>query len=343
MALRFSAALAALLVASATAALAAPSLELRGGGSTFAAPLVDAWVKARAVADPSVAVQYQPLGSSAGLKKFVAGELEFAVTDRPLKADEAAHAQGGALSLPITAGMVVVPYHLPGVDSLKLSRAVLAGVFSGEITRWDDQKIAADNPGVKLPARDIAVVARREGSGTTFAFTAFLAAIDGGWGKKGASDRAEWPEKAMEVFGNEGVAARIAITDYSIGYVEYGFAQRLGLKTALLQNRDGAFVAADAQSGAAALDASGDGAMPAEGKALALDPAGAKAYPIVTFSWMVLHKSYANQQIAAAAQNFAAFGLSDAAQAKGAEIGYVALPQIAREKARDALGLGSLR
>ena len=330
----------AVLAASAAVAAAPVSLELRAGGSTFAAPLIGAWIKARAAVEPSVAIHYDPVGSGAGIRSFLAGDLEFAVTDRPLTANEANAAAGGVACLPITAGMVAVSYNLPKVTApLRLSRETLASIFSGAIHQWDDAKIRADNPGADLPSRTIALVTRRESSGTTYAFTSFLAAISADFAKKGpgAGDLVAWPQGAMEVIGNEGVAGRISVTEYSIGYVEYGFAKRLALKTAQLQNRDGAFVGPTAESGAAALAAAGDGAMPAGARFAAIDPAGARAYPIVTFSWLVLHKTYRSPEITAALKGFAGFGLSADGQAQGSSIGYVPLPPAAQEKAKSIL------
>lgn len=330
-----------LAASAAVAATTAPvSVELRGGGSTFAAPLIGAWIKARAVAEPSVAIHYDAVGSGAGIRSFLAGDLEFAVTDRPLTADEASHATGGVAPLPITAGMVVVSYNLPNVTApLRLSRGTLASIFSGAIRKWDDAKIRADNPGADLPSRTIALVTRRENSGTTYAFTSFLAAISADFAKKGpgAGDLVAWPQGAMEVIGNEGVAGRISVTEYSIGYVEYGFAKRLSLKTAQLQNRDGAFVGPTAESGAAALAGADDGAMPDGARFAALDPAGANAYPIVTFSWLVLHKTYRSPDIAATLKGFAGYGLSTDGQAQGSAIGYVLLPPAAINKAQTVL------
>ncbi|HUO55457.1 MAG TPA: phosphate ABC transporter substrate-binding protein PstS [Rhodoblastus sp.] len=345
MAFRYNGLFAAALVASAGASLlpatAAPtSVELRGAGSTFAAPLIEAWIKTRSAVEPGVVIHYNPVGSSAGVHSFVAGDVEFAATDRPLTADEVSHASGGVAPLPITAGMVVVPYNLPKVSApLRLSRETLADIFSGAIHEWNDPKIRADNPGVDLPARTIALITRREGSGTTFAFTSYLSAISPSFAKAGpgAGDRVDWPKGAMAVLGNEGVAARIAITEYSIGYAEYGFAQRLALKTALLQNRDGGFVAANADSGAAALTGAGDGAMPEADHPTVIDPTGVKAYPIVTFSWLLLHKTYRTPEVVAALRGFVGFGLSSDGQGQGANIGYVALPAAAVERAQMVL------
>ena len=193
-----------------------------------------------------------------------------------------------------------------------------------------------------MPDRTIALIVRREGSGTTFAFTSYLGAIAPEWKTSGpgVGDRVDWPHGAMVALGNEGVAGRIAITEYSIGYVEYGFATRLALKTAALQNRDGAFVSANAQSGAAGLASAGDGAMPRIGAA-AIDPSGTGAYPILAFSWLLLHTHYRSAEIAVALRAFVDFGLSADGQSQGERIGYIALPAAAVRNAQ--LSLTSLQ
>ncbi len=323
----------------AVAGPAAPTLEISGAGSTFAAPLIDAWIKARAKAEPNVGLRYSPVGSGEGIRSLLAQRVDFAASDRPLTKDEAARAQGGAVEVPVTAGMVVVGYNLPGIAApLRLGRKTLAAIFAGTVREWNDPKIAADNPGVALPARTIALVTRREGSGTTHAFTAHLAAATPGWtqDERNAGDQVDWPKGTMAVFGNEGVASRIAMTEYSVGYLEYGFARRLGLATALLQNRSGAFVAATAQSGAAALSESAAG--PSQDSARSLrDPAGASAYPIVTFTWMVFPGQQRRAETAAALHSFVTFGLSADGQAQGAGIGYVPLPAEVVQRAEAAL------
>ncbi len=335
------------LAAGATLAVAAtgsrPSLELRGAGSTFSQPLIDAWIKARMAADSSVAWHYDPTGSSAGIHSFLAGDADFAATDRPLTTEEVGQAPHGVTSVPITAGMVVIAYNLPGVTTpLRLGRETLAGIFSGAVQHWNDPKISADNPGVALPDRTIAPVVRREGSGTTYAFTSYLAAISPEWNKTGPGigDRVDWPHNAMAALGNEGVASRIAITEYSIGYVEYGFASRLALKTALVKNLAGAFVAATAEAGEAAVAGAGDGAMPQYGS-VAIDPIDANAYPIATFSWLLLHDHYRSADVAAALHGFVDFGLSADGQSLGQRLGYIPLPAAAVRHAQ--LSLTSLQ
>ena len=235
---------------------------LRGGGSSFAAPLFQSWIDEFRKLQPGVAVEYDSIGSGEGISRFITGSLDFGGTDAPLSEAQIAQVEGGALQLPTAGGMIAICYNLPGfAGELRLPREVYAGIFDGTITSWNDERIAAANPALDLPKRTIAVVTRRDGSGTTFAFTNHLQAIDATWReqKRGAGTLVDWPGRAMTARGNEGVAATILNSEYSIGYVEYGFAKRLGLSMALLQNRDGQFVAPALASGQAALAGEPDG------------------------------------------------------------------------------------
>ena len=183
--------------------------------------------------------------------------------------------------------MIAIAYNLPGTDGpLNLPRDVYADIFRGALDRWDDPRIAAANPGVALPHKLIQVVARQDGSGTTFAFTNHLAAISDQW-DAGVGKLIDWPGGTMVARGNEGVAGRIKITEGSIGYVEAGFAQRLHLPLAWLENRSGGFVAPNAETGQRGL-AGGSDAIPEDLSVVITDPAGARSYPIVTYTWALL-------------------------------------------------------
>jgi phosphate transport system substrate-binding protein len=238
-----------------------------------------------------------------------------------------------------TAGMVVLAYNVPGLQrELKLPRDVYPGILAGEIKRWDDPRIRKANPGLTLPQRDIVIVARRDSSGTTHALTNHLATIDPVWRAQGhgVGKLIEWPSSAMLASGNEGVASRIKISEGSIGYVEYGFANRLGLPMAALQNKAGSFVPADQASGRQAL-AEASVKTPAELNQSIADPSGAGAYPIVTFSWLFLYRQYADPGRGAAVRDFVAWGLSNG-QAFGGEFGYLPLPNEVTASGKQALG-----
>src|SRR5262249_25643156 len=186
---------------------------LRGAGATFPAPLYKVWFKDYAEISKDITFSYDAVGSGEGIKRFMAHTVDFAASDAVLTADQAGKVKNGVVQVPATAGMVVLAYNLRGLaGNLKLSRAAYTGIFSGTITHWNDPAISATNPGVTLPARDIALVTRLDASGTTAAFARNLAAVDPKW-PGGLGTKVAWPHRSMQAAGNEGVAARIKISE----------------------------------------------------------------------------------------------------------------------------------
>jgi phosphate transport system substrate-binding protein len=314
-------------------------VSLRGAGATFSAPLYNQWIEAYRQVRPAISITYDAVGSGEGVRRFIAGSVDFGASDVVLSDSEAARVSQGAVMVASTAGMVVLAYNLPGLrGELKLPRDVYPNIFSGEIKRWDDPRIQKVNPGLTLPRRDIVIVARRDSSGTTYALTDHLATINSAWRAQGhgVGKLVEWPSSAMLASGNEGVASRIKISEGSIGYVEYGFAKRLGQPMAVLQNKAGSFVAPDDATGRKAL-AEASLKTPAELNQSIVDPSGAGAYPIVTFSWIFLYRQYADSGKGTAARDFVVWGLSNG-QALGREFGYLALPNEVAAVGKQALG-----
>lgn len=309
---------------------------LKGAGATFPAPLYYKWTDAFAKENASVAISYDSVGSGDGIARFMEESVDFGASEQRLRDDYVAKVGRGVVMVPSTAGMIAIAYNLSGVAAdLKLSRDVLADIFLGRITRWDDPRMKADNPSLALPPRNIAVVARLDRSGTTGAFTGHLGAINQVWKQeRGVGSQIEWPRLAMLARGNEGVASRLKVSEGSIGYVEYGFAKRLGLRLALLQNREGAYVAPSDQSGQASI-AQAVGAEPATKSGLN-DPTGAGSYPIVTFSWLLLYRSYADAGKAEAIKSFVDWSLT-AGQAHATALGYVPLPVAIATEGRNAI------
>jgi phosphate transport system substrate-binding protein len=263
----------------------ADTIRLHGAGSTFAAPLFKRWIDEYRVAHRNVAISYDAVGSGEGVQRFLAENVDFADSDATLTDSEIGKVRHGAIMVPVTAGMIVLAYNIPGIESeIKLPRDVYVDIFAGRIRKWDDPRIAAANPGVVFPHGDIALVARQDSSGTTAAFTHHLAAIGPSWSAMGMAvgKQVDWPKGTMLASGNDGVAGRIKISDGSIGYVEYWFAQRLGLRMAAVQNKSGNFVTPTANAGQRAL--SGRAARAKELDASVADPADAAAYPITTYS-----------------------------------------------------------
>jgi phosphate transport system substrate-binding protein len=321
------------------AAADASQMSLRGAGSTFSAPLYSKWIEAYRQVRPGISITYDAVGSGEGVRRFVAGSVDFGASDVVLSESEAAQVSKGAVMVASTAGMVVLAYNVPGLQGvLKLPRDVYPNIFSGEIKRWDDPRIQKANPGVTLPRRDIVIVARHDSSGTTYALTNHLAAVDPAWRAQGhgVGKLVEWPSSAMLASGNEGVASRIKISEGSIGYVEYGFAKRLGLPMAVLQNKAGSFVIPDEAAGRQALAGAAVKTL-AELNQSIVDPSGAGAYPIATFSWIFLYRQYPEPATAEAVRDFVAWGLTNG-QAFGGESGYLPLPNEVAAAGRQALG-----
>ena len=276
---------------STSAAPAASTVRLQGAGSTFDTPLFskvfDAYQK-----KGGAEVNYQSIGSGGGVQQLTKGVVDFGASDFPLNDEQtknAADAGGAVVHIPVTMGAVSVGYNLP-VDGLRLDGPTLADIFLGKITKWNDKKIAALNPGVQLPATDVAVVHRAEGSGTTFIFTSYLAAVSPEWKSKvGAAGSVNWPA-GIGAKGSEGVAGQVTNTPGAIGYFEMSYANQNHIKSALLKNANGKFVAPSVQ-GAADAGAGAANNMPPDLKAVFVNAPGDTSYPIAGFSWIVVFQN----------------------------------------------------
>jgi phosphate transport system substrate-binding protein len=334
--------LGALLIwtASASAEIAAggKGLLLEGAGATFPAPLYKRWIQAYAEERPQLQIKYDVVGSGEGIKRFLAHQVDFGASDAALSDEQLSAAGADVKMIPATAGLIALAYNLPGItEPLRLKRDVYADILLGKIRRWDDSRIAASNPGLALPKRDIVRVVRKDSSGTTYAFTNHLSAISDDWRDRGpgVGKMVDWPGNAMVAPGNEGVSARIKISVGAIGYVEYGQARRLGLAMALLENAAGQFVAPAEASGQAALTAN-LGEMPANLRLFLPDPKGEEAYPIVTLSWLLLYPRYEGAGRSAAVKDFVTWGLVEG-QAYSRELGFLPLPEDVARLSRSAV------
>jgi phosphate transport system substrate-binding protein len=314
----------------------ADTITLNASGATFPAPLYGRWFAEYNKLHSDVRINYQSIGSGAGIKQFTDGLTDFGASDAAMSdAEIAAVKEGGVLLLPMTAGSIVLSYNLPGVtESIKLPRAVYPAIFLGEITKWNDPKIAAANPGVTLPAMSITVAYRADGSGTTYNFTNHLAAISPDFkARVGAGKQVKFPV-GVGGKGNEGVAALIKQTPGTIGYVEYGYAQEIKLPMAMLENQAGKFVAPTPESGSTAL---GQVELPANLRAFVTDPAGDSSYPIVTFTWWLVHAQYTKPGVGDALKALANWGLTDG-QKFSPELGYLPLPPSVVQKVQASVG-----
>src|SRR5579859_1773971 len=270
---------------------AATPVRLQGAGSTFDTPLFskvfDAYQK-----KGGAEVNYQSIGSGGGVEQLTKKTVDFGASDFPLNDEQtkAAEAAGGpVVHVPVTMGAVSIGYNLP-VDGLKLDGATLGGIYLGTIKAWNDPAIASLNPGVTLPSTPVAVVHRSDGSGTTFIFTSYLSAVSPDWKTKiGASGSVNWPV-GIGAKGSEGVSGQVTNTPGAIGYFEMAYAKENNIKSALLKNASGKFVAPSVQ-GAADAGAGAAGNMPADLKAVFVNAPGDTSYPIAGFSWIIVFKN----------------------------------------------------
>lgn len=302
-------------------------LRISGAGATFPEPLYVAWMRRYGEERPDVSFSYEGVGSGEGIKRFIAGAVDFGGSDAAMTDEQIAQVSRGVNLIPTTAGMVVLAYNLPGVEGeLRLPRDVYVDIFLGKVWRWDDPRLVAANPDLVLPSKLIQPVVRRDGSGTTFAFTNHLSAVSLDWRDgPGTGTQIDWPGGAMTGVGNEGVAQKVKISLGSIGYMEYGFAKRLGLPVASLENRDGDFVKPGAGSGQAALAAAAAADLPENLRLFVPDPPGPESYPIVTLSWLLLYGVYPEPEKAAALKAAVTWGLNQG-QPIAEEMGYIPLP-----------------
>jgi phosphate transport system substrate-binding protein len=324
--------------ASSSGAASAPviteTVTLSGAGASFPAPLYQRWFADFNTANPAATVSYQSVGSGAGVKQFIAGTVDFGASDVAMKDEEIKQVPKGVLLLPMTAGSIVVAYNLPDLKTpLKLSRAATADIFLGKIKKWNDPAIAKTNPDAKLPDSTIGVVYRSDGSGTTSVFTKYLSAISSSWKTKvGDGKTVNWPT-GTGAKGNEGVTAQVQQNKGSLGYIEYGYAKQNGLTVASLENKAGSYIEPSDASAQATLATA---KLPDNLRVFITDPDGKDVYPIVTYSWLLAYKTYADANKAKALKAIVNYGLTEGQKASP-ELGYVALPDTVVTKVKAAV------
>jgi len=317
-------------------ALPPGAIQLQGAGATFPAPLYKKWLEEYHKRRPEVLLSYDAIGSGEGTKQFMAGAVDFGASDAALSDAQMAEVARGVQLVPAVAGSIVLAYNLEGLGGdLKLTREVYVNIFLGKIKRWDDLRLKRINPDLKLPRSDIALIVRQDGSGTTFAFTNHLSAISEEWRDRGpgVGTLVDWPGNAMAARGNEGVAGRIKMSHGSIGYVEYGMARRTGLAMAWLENKAGQLIEPHGGSGLATLL---HAEMPANLRIFFPYPEGKDSYPIVTYSWVLLYKTYDNPQKAATLKRYVKWCLTEG-QEYNESLGFIRLPPSVIARAVEAV------
>jgi phosphate transport system substrate-binding protein len=310
----------------------AASAQLAGAGSTFDAPFFNLAFPAYQQAHPGVAVSYAAVGSSAGITKFAAGDVNFGATDVPASTADLAHASGGpALQVPVDLGAVAIAYNVLTHSNkpLQLTGPVLAKIYLGQITKWDDPAITGLNPGADLPNAYISVVHRSDGSGTTYIFSNYLSEISPSWaGSAGTGRTLHWPT-GIGAKGSTGVAATIQRTPYSIGYVETSYTNGTAAGYAAIANRDGKYTTPTHAAIAAA--AAAKPAITSTDFSIVNQP-GATTYPIAGYSWVLVS---AHQQSQNAGKALVALlnWLTGPGQQYAATLGYVPLPAAIKQLA----------
>ena len=334
-----------ILPATSFPAMAQTTISLTGAGSTFAFPIVDKWRVEYAKLHPDVALNYQSIGSGAGIKLYTQKTVDFGATDAPLQTSEATLVPG-TLHIPESIGSVTISYNLPGIDKgLKLTGPVIADIFAGKITNWSDKMITDINPDLSMPNKDIVVAHRSDGSGTTFVFTNYLSTVSPDWKTNlGTGKSIQWPG-GVGGQGNAGVANIVKTTPYSIGYVELAYVMQNKMSYAFVQNADGTdFVeptlettSADAASAANTLPAA-DGDW---SKVSIVNEPGKDSYPISSFTYLLVHKDLSQvngmtQDKAKALVDFLNWAIHDG-QKYSSDLLYVPLPDAVVKKNEEAI------
>lgn len=300
----------------------AHATDITGAGSSFVFPVLSKWSQDYAKASPN-RVNYQSIGSGGGIAQIKAATVDFGASDAPMSADDLK--AGGLGQFPVVIGGIVPVINVEGIEDgkLKLDGDILAKIFQGTIKTWNDPAIAALNPGVNLPATNITVVHRSDGSGTSFNFTNYLQKASGEW-KAGAGSTVQWPV-GVGGKGNEGVAAYVKQIKGSIGYVEYAYAKTNKMNYTQLKNAAGKFVSPDMKTFQAAADTA-DWANAQDFNLLMVNAPGDNAWPIAATTWIIMYKQPKNAEQSKAAFDFFKWSL-DKGQEQAASLDYVALPE----------------
>ena len=332
--MKTSIALAGILLAG-TSIISAQAIN--GAGATFPYPIYGKWFEEFRQKNPSIEINYQSKGSGAGIAQLTEGTVDFGASDMPMKDEQIAALKVKALHFPTVLGGLVPTYNLPGVAELKFSSEMMAGIFLGKIVKWNDPKIAKANPGVKLPATDIIVVHRADGSGTTFVFTDYLSKISPEWkAGPGSFSSIKWPTGVGQQ-GNEGVAGMVKQTPGAVGYVELIYALKNKMEYGAVENAAGVYLKANLETVTAAAAGAAKN-MPADFRVSITYAPGKDAYPISSFTWLLIPTQIQDAKKRTALVSFLKWMLADG-QKDCAALGYAPLPKavVAQELKQIAL------
>ena len=310
----------------------AGAVDLTGAGATFPYPIYSKWFSDYAQ-ETGVRINYQSIGSGGGIRQLSEGTVDFGASDAPMSDDELAKAKSPVMHFPTVIGAVAVTYNLPAVTTpIRLSGDMLADMFLGHITKWNDSRIRAANPGVALPAADVLVVHRAEASGTTYIFSDYLSAVSPEWARApGIGKELSWPV-GIGAKGNEGVAGQVKQTPGAIAYVELAYAEQNHLPTARIENASGAFVAPSMESATAAAAGVAE-RLPnnTDYRISIVNAPGADAYPIASFTWLLVYRTQRDATKAKKLKDFLHWYLHSG-EGSAASLDYAPLPDAMRTR-----------
>lgn len=300
-------------------------VSLHGAGATFPNPLYQKWLSEHEKLHQNVRIDYQSIGSGGGIKQLKEQTVDFGASDAPMKDEDLKSAPGEIVHVPTVLGAVVMTYNLAEIKQpLRFSPEVIADVYLGKIKKWNDAKIAADNPGVTLPEKDITVVYRSDGSGTSAVFTDYLSKVSAEWKEKvGTGTSPKWPI-GLGAKGNEGVTGQVKNTPNTIGYTELAYAVQNKLPVGLVKNAAGNFVepTIDSVSAAAAASAA---TIPDDLRVSITNAQGAQAYPISSFTYIIVYKDQKDAAKGKALVDFLWWGIHDG-ESFAKDLQYAPLP-----------------
>src|SRR5262252_7087118 len=303
---------------------AAAQTLMNGAGATFPYPIYSKWFDEYIKVDPSVRFNYQSIGSGGGIRQITERTVDFGASDGPMTDEQLKKAPGELFHIPTVLGAVVATYNLPGSPKLQFTGELLADIFLGKVTKWDDERIKTLNPSANLPSQPIIVVHRSDGSGTTYIWVDYLSKVSKEWEQKvGMGTSVSWPV-GLGGKGNEGVAGQVKNAPGALGYVELAYAITNKLPAAAIKNQSGKFVDASIESTTAAAAAAAKN-MPADFRVSLTNPPGEDAYPIASFTWLLVYKDQQNEAKGRALAKFLWWAIHDG-QKYPAALLYAPLP-----------------
>jgi phosphate transport system substrate-binding protein len=314
---------------------AAGAQNINAAGATFPYPIYNKWFSEYAATHPSVHINYQSIGSGGGIRQVSDGTVDFGASDGPMTDDQMNQAKVKVMHVPTVLGAVVPIYNLPGIRTLNFSGDVIADIYLGKISKWNDSRIAKDNPGVSLPDKSILPVYRSDGSGTTYIFTDYLSKVSPEWmGKVGKATSVKWPTGIGQK-GSEGVAGMVRQTPGAFGYVELVYATSNNIEYGSVKNAAGKFLKATPDGATAAAAASAK-TMPADYRVSITNAAGPDSYPISSFTWLLIPVHFADASKGAAVKGFLTWML-DKGEGEASGMGYAPLPKQVQDMERKTI------